>query len=244
MQLRERPSPEEEFGKAVVYWRELAGLSQRALSAKLAESGTTIDPTALSRLEQGKRAVRLNEALAIADALDVELEFLLSRNRTPDAELRTLRRSANSAMLALREPLLEFMNGILWVHQHLQEHPNLIEMMDDPDVGRLESIDDYFGWVTRNIQMVEFHARHQGWRAEDDYVQVSDLIEQEEILDLVRSFAATLVDHIDKPMDAAEAIRARAAELQMDELLPGPFLIIHRPGEENERGEHPETPER
>lgn len=65
------------FGKRVATAREQRQVSQRLLSAMLAEIGVTLDSAALSRIEQGKRAPKLHEASAIADALHIPLSDLL-----------------------------------------------------------------------------------------------------------------------------------------------------------------------
>lgn len=46
-----------------------------------------IHPTTLAKIEAGTRSVRINEAVAIADLLDVSLDALLGRQRPDDSTL-------------------------------------------------------------------------------------------------------------------------------------------------------------
>lgn len=65
------------FGKRVATAREQRQVSQRLLSSMLAELGVSLDSAALSRIEQGKRSPKLQEASAIADALHIPLSDLM-----------------------------------------------------------------------------------------------------------------------------------------------------------------------
>lgn len=57
--------------------REAGGLAQTTLAARLNDHGIRVDGTAITRMEGGSRAIRLNEAVAIAAALDMTLPGLL-----------------------------------------------------------------------------------------------------------------------------------------------------------------------
>lgn len=75
---------EEWFGSQVRIAREARQWSQEALARTLRdESGIGIDQAAVARLERGKRAIRLNEAVALARifgiALDLELDSELAK---------------------------------------------------------------------------------------------------------------------------------------------------------------------
>ncbi|MFK4759652.1 helix-turn-helix domain-containing protein [Microbacterium sp. ZW T5_45] len=77
-----------EFGQKVASSRTAQNVSQRALSAELSKLGVSLDSAALSRLEQGKRAPKLQEAEAIATVLQVPLQDLLpGAERSPVEEL-------------------------------------------------------------------------------------------------------------------------------------------------------------
>lgn len=61
------------FGDLLRARRNRLGISQRTLSERLAEAGMKIDPTAITRMETGQREPKLNEALALAEFLDIDL---------------------------------------------------------------------------------------------------------------------------------------------------------------------------
>lgn len=72
-----------EFGQHIARARERASMSQRGVSEALAQRGITLDSAALSRLEQGKRSPKLEEAVALAEVLDLPLALLVPPK--PDA---------------------------------------------------------------------------------------------------------------------------------------------------------------
>jgi transcriptional regulator with XRE-family HTH domain len=70
-------SPEHIFMSRLRVIRTTRRVTQRALAARLAELGVKLDYSAVARIEQGARGISLNEAVAIALALEVTLESLL-----------------------------------------------------------------------------------------------------------------------------------------------------------------------
>ncbi|HIZ98256.1 MAG TPA: helix-turn-helix transcriptional regulator [Candidatus Janibacter merdipullorum] len=78
-------SVEDRYGRNVRRFRKEAGLSQGQLAEKLREHGVDLHPSAIAKIEtrdvQNPRSVRLNEAQAIADALDVDLRMLTGSPR-------------------------------------------------------------------------------------------------------------------------------------------------------------------
>jgi len=76
-------------GDNIRHVREHRGLTQRAVSERLAEMGWTIDPTAITRIESGQRELRVNQLALVARALGVTPGSLL----ISDAErVKTLHR--------------------------------------------------------------------------------------------------------------------------------------------------------
>jgi transcriptional regulator with XRE-family HTH domain len=68
-------SAEEAFGAQVRLAREARDWSQEALASHLRyASGVSVDQAAIARLERGKRAIRLNEASALARVLGLDLQ--------------------------------------------------------------------------------------------------------------------------------------------------------------------------
>lgn len=67
--------PYENFGKRVRVSREVLGKGQLWLSERLRVRGVPVSKTALSKLESGERAVKLAEAVALCDILDLDLNL-------------------------------------------------------------------------------------------------------------------------------------------------------------------------
>lgn len=83
----------ETFARRLTVERQRAGLSQAALAARITDRiGRSIDPSAVARAEKHERAVRLDEAVAIADVLQVPLTSLLRDRGAIDEEIDELRR--------------------------------------------------------------------------------------------------------------------------------------------------------
>ncbi|WAC65753.1 helix-turn-helix transcriptional regulator [Agrococcus sp. SL85] len=93
------------FGAAVAAARSDLGLSQRALAARLVDDGLQIDASGLSRLESGGRTPRLDEAVALANALGTQLSSMLA----PGVKLGTQVSRAASRLEAMRDQLIDQM---------------------------------------------------------------------------------------------------------------------------------------
>lgn len=76
------------FGKGVKEMRAKRNWSQQALAERLDQAGLNIDSSGVSRIENGTRALRLSEALLVASALDIDLDWLLRPAPTPDVSER------------------------------------------------------------------------------------------------------------------------------------------------------------
>lgn len=72
--LEEETSPEEHFGAMVRQAREAREWTQEMLRRHLAERGVHLEKTAMIRLEQGKRPIRLNEVTVLAKLLGLDLQ--------------------------------------------------------------------------------------------------------------------------------------------------------------------------
>ncbi|WP_221281123.1 helix-turn-helix domain-containing protein [Prescottella equi] len=66
----------QQFGAMMRHARTELGWSQRRLADALGEAGMKIDPSAITRIETGQREPRLNEAIVIADLLNLKLTEL------------------------------------------------------------------------------------------------------------------------------------------------------------------------
>lgn len=78
-----RLTPEERFGRQVRAQREAVGLSQTELADRATVRGVALTQTLVSRIEQGRRPLRLNEAAVVAGVLDMDLGDAVSRAADP-----------------------------------------------------------------------------------------------------------------------------------------------------------------
>lgn len=80
--------PNEVFGVQLRAVREARGWSQRELLRRLAELGVDMDPATLHRTETHQRGLALNEALALAAALEVSpLHLIVPTAREATVEI-------------------------------------------------------------------------------------------------------------------------------------------------------------
>lgn len=83
MSAPSQPTPSDLFAARLRAARERAGISQAELARRIAAlQGANLESTAITRIEQQTRAVRLEEAVYAAQALDVPLLSLLSEDPT------------------------------------------------------------------------------------------------------------------------------------------------------------------
>lgn len=106
-------TPDQTFARRLREERNRAGISQAELGGRLTTMiGRTIDPSAIARAEKCVRAVRLDEAVAIADLLGVPLTAMLRDCREAETRILQLRQDlrqaqehANDAQDELRQAL-------------------------------------------------------------------------------------------------------------------------------------------
>lgn len=79
--------PSDIFARRLRAERERQSLSQVELARRMATIlGANVDPTAITRIEQQTRAVRLDEAVAMATILEVPLTSLVVDNNAEQTE--------------------------------------------------------------------------------------------------------------------------------------------------------------
>lgn len=94
----------ETFARRLIEERQRAGLSQAALAKRLtAMIGRSVDPSAVARAEKHERAIRLDEAVAIADVLQVPLASMLRDRDAIDDEIGELRRDLSQYLWRLHQ---------------------------------------------------------------------------------------------------------------------------------------------
>jgi transcriptional regulator with XRE-family HTH domain len=79
-------SPERVFARRQRQERDRRGWRYRDLAAAVAERGIDLNYSAFAKTETSGRAIRLDEAMAVADALGMTLSQMLSEASTEDLE--------------------------------------------------------------------------------------------------------------------------------------------------------------
>jgi transcriptional regulator with XRE-family HTH domain len=105
---------EQNFATNVREYREQSGLSQEDLAQRMVERGFGFTQATVWKIEQGKRAVRIAEAVALMDALG--LPSWMSLTRSPhafrrDAQLQAVHRRAGAAYSAIKDATAEFLHA-------------------------------------------------------------------------------------------------------------------------------------
>lgn len=110
---------EETFGQSVRERRLELGWSQRELAERVSKFGLSLDPTAVTRIEKGQRAVRLGEASMIARELKLPLSVMITGRTITDLKetLSKLQTDAVRAQRYIEEVHVE-MNK---VHRRIQQ---------------------------------------------------------------------------------------------------------------------------
>lgn len=116
-------SAEERFGAEVRQRRTARGWTQALL---VRYSGSTLDQSSMTRLELGKRAIRLNEAAALAGVLGIDLNSYVdttTQQRMAQQRLTELSRASIDARLALADAIREACPGPHSFVQHRDRRP-------------------------------------------------------------------------------------------------------------------------
>jgi transcriptional regulator with XRE-family HTH domain len=115
------PLPGDLFARRLRQERERLGISQKELARRMAALlGTNVDSTAITRIEQQTRAVRLDEAVTAAEALGVPLITLVSDNYARENEAEIQNQLAELALAEQEwERLRQKIHRITQTIQHL-----------------------------------------------------------------------------------------------------------------------------
>lgn len=174
------------FGERVRDARQERKLSQKQLAEKL-----DLDASAISRLEQGARAIRLGEAALIARVLDVDLDFLVYGDLDPAAALRRARAQADNRMHRTRRAAYEMAGEYLEIIELLSENPELFGNLrdaDDDDHARPlpTTVDEYMEWVSKRAQDV--------YDPQDDFRRI--FIDDEKVVRQIMKIVSAAVENV------------------------------------------------
>ena len=105
---------EQNFATNVREYREQLGQSQVDLAQRMVERGSGFTQATVWKIEQGKRAVRIAEAVALMDALGLPSWMNLTRSPHAfrrDAQLQAAHRYAGVAYAAIKDATAEFLRA-------------------------------------------------------------------------------------------------------------------------------------
>ncbi|SKS68633.1 helix-turn-helix domain-containing protein [Mycobacteroides abscessus] len=134
------------FGERVRDFRIDRGWTQRQLAERL-----SLDASAVSRLEQGTRAIRLGEAAQIAEVLGIDFADLVFGDLDPVSELQDLRNAADSHMRITRRAAVLMTSAFLEVVEFLEKNPTLLGALESTDLAAPASAEDYLEWVCKRV---------------------------------------------------------------------------------------------
>lgn len=148
-----------------------------------------IDASAISRIEQGVRAVRLGEAAQIAQALNTDLDELVFGGEVPpEVELQRSRDIANRTMHQIRFAAVELADSYLDIAELLSKHKGLFAALsygEENEKNLPKTIPDYFKWVEKRIRAIYPPDHH-----------VRSYTPDQQMADRVQSLIAAITENI------------------------------------------------
>jgi chromosome segregation ATPase len=163
---------ERSFGLAMRAARNRLHLSQTALAAELERRhGIKLDGTAITRIErrihgnEGARAIRLGEAVAIASILELSLDDLVEPGL--DQQLRDARLRLDAAQVqaaAAQHAAAQAREHLEQLERMAEKHTRQVEL--EAELGVLQD------------EMYELRARIDEIRASDDQEELAGLIDR------------------------------------------------------------------
>ncbi|MEV0156889.1 helix-turn-helix transcriptional regulator [Micromonospora sp. NPDC050686] len=165
--MAQQPSAEDLFGTQVRQAREARGWTQDRLRRVLRDvAGLDLSSTAMTRLEQGKRPIRLNEVTALARVLELELaqyggtEVRLTQHdayeqaKTQLAELQGMLEAAENELAAASITEQHARQARVVAMQHVdvlrRQYTLLQTAISQYDMGREELLRELHGPDRRN----------------------------------------------------------------------------------------------
>lgn len=117
-------TPRSMFSRRLREHRRAAGLTQAGLADLISERiDATLDGTAITRIERGERGVKLEEAVAAAQALRIPLAALVSDEPAEDARLRELHTALErerGRMAAAEEEMRQATAAMVHIEQEME----------------------------------------------------------------------------------------------------------------------------
>ncbi|WP_309690271.1 helix-turn-helix transcriptional regulator [Microbacterium foliorum] len=143
---------DEEFGQAVASYRAAQHMSQKDLASALTDAGMKVDAPAVSRIEKGQRAVRLAEAMKIANVLGRNLGDLIGTRMTTRERVAAAFSNVEWRGKQLAESVARFSEEVMNTGALLEEDEDLLESLNDAEIGRPRDAADFSRWYAEVLR--------------------------------------------------------------------------------------------
>lgn len=140
-----------QFGARVRHYRESRGVSQRELAQRLTSQGAAIDASGISRIEKGARTAKAFEAVALAEALDVQVKHLIHGDSAL-MDLNGVRRELSTYLNDMQSAVYSVAATTSDVEGMLAENPELLDGLGGDDRSPLSAPEDYPAYVADGVR--------------------------------------------------------------------------------------------
>jgi transcriptional regulator with XRE-family HTH domain len=142
------------LGRKVAELRKIHGWSQAELADRLGNAlGRTMDATAITRLEQGKRPVAVHEVVPLAQMLGVEPVRLMSFSPL-DSAIATSRLQADALSLRVEITRIEARQAEIIAELAVYMVRNLESLQKYRETGELDCLVDGLGFLVTRGELV------------------------------------------------------------------------------------------
>lgn len=173
---------EENIGKQISAMRKIRKYTQKRFAEVLTAHGLPVDASAVSRMEKGERALKISECIMVAEALEVDLPFLLRGVQTAAQELKETRNFANLSMRSASEDIWNWLSNVLDVKWTIERDSELMHQIDEG----LKSADEYLPLVTKWVSRLKW--KYEPDDVADAYILVRDNHEKKQLLQYVNAY--------------------------------------------------------
>lgn len=139
-----------DFGIAVRENRLRQGMHQEALSESVTRLGYPLSQATIGKIERGERKVTIGEALAIGDALALDLTWIIPKPNSPRFAARALLGQFETAKTSVRSSLESMLHSALALQALVTAHPELARELDSSLMAAPEP-DEVLDWLAAHV---------------------------------------------------------------------------------------------
>lgn len=194
-------SPDVIVGRNIRERREELELTQRELVERLGALGWAIDTPAITRIEKGTRALRVNQLTLIAQALETIPESFFEDAASVVSGLRA---EVHRGLLKARRGLVEALSGAQQVWQMTRDREDGVNLLRESGLP-LEP-DAYLDWLSARV---ERYAR----ASDTERVMVFESDDRAKLLAIAE---AVLIDLFDLYVDVGDGVYVEASGQERD----------------------------